>query len=168
VSNGNKGLDDLMKELLGPRKVPPPNVTPDTFLARIASYTSDAFAERIRKVVVDGAPATVDPKLLEPCLHGHTEPIGPYELGFDESAARSRHVVAGVSSGSSAYRAGLRNGQHVVSWKVHRNDFRTPAEVVIEEVGANRTLSYLPQGKVVPVVQFTADAALPASCGKVL
>ena len=39
---------------------------------------------------------------------------------------------------------------------------------VIEEVGANRTLSYLPQGKVVPVVQFTADAALPASCGKVL
>jgi predicted metalloprotease with PDZ domain len=168
VSHGNKSLDDLMKELLGAKKDPAPNVTPETFLARIASYTSDGFADKIRKIVVDGAPAALDPKLLEPCLHGHVEPLGPYEVGFEEAAARSRHVMAGVVAGSSAYRAGLRNGQRVVSWKVHRGDFRVPAEVVIDEGGANRTVSYLPQGKAVSVVQFSAEGELPAACGKLL
>jgi predicted metalloprotease with PDZ domain len=168
VSHGGKSLDDLMKELLGKRRDPPPNVTPEAFITYIASYTSDAFADRIRKIVVDGAPVAVDPKVLEPCLHGHIEPLGPYDLGFDEAKARASHVVSGVTQGSSAYRAGLRNGQHLVSWKVHRSDFRTPAEVVIDEGGANRTLSYLPQGRAVPVVQFTADDELAAACGKVL
>jgi predicted metalloprotease with PDZ domain len=168
VSHGARSLDDLMKDLLAARRDPPPMVTSETFLGRIASYTSDAFAERIRKIVVDGAPAPVDPKLLEPCLHGRVEPLGPYEIGFDEAAARASHVVSGVSPGTAAYRAGLRNGQRMVSWKVHRGDFRSPVEAVIEEAGASRTLSYLPQGKAVPVVQFAAEGDLPASCGKVL
>jgi predicted metalloprotease with PDZ domain len=168
VSHGGKSLDDLMKELLAQRQVPTPNVTPDTFLAMIGAYTSDGFADKIRKIVVDGAPAVIDTRLLEPCLHANTELLGPYELGFDEAAARAHHVVAGVAKGSNAFRAGLRDGQKMTSYKVHRGDMRTPVEVVIEEAGTSRTVSYLPAGKPIPVVQFIAETDLPAVCAKVL
>jgi predicted metalloprotease with PDZ domain len=168
LSHGSKSLDDLMKELLGRRRVVPPNVTPETFLQRIASYTSDEFADKIRHVVVDGAPATVDPRVLAPCLEGHVEPIGPYDLGFDEASLRAQRVVSGVTPTGNAFRAGVRDGQKLVSWSVHRGDPRTPVELVVEEGGARRSLSYLPQGKPVSVVQFKAPAALPPSCAKVL
>jgi len=35
----------------------------------------------------------------------------PFDAGFDEKVAVARHIVSGVSAGSSAYRAGLRDGQ---------------------------------------------------------
>ncbi len=167
VSKGGKSLDDLMKELLAVRKEPTPEVTPETFLALIGRYTSAPFADRIRKVVVDGAPLDVDPKLLEPCLHGHVEQVGPYEPGFDVKVARAKHEVAGVVPGSAAYKAGLRNGQRFASFGLDDNP-RHPMDVSIWEGKEKRAIHYVPQGKPVPVVQFKADEPLSAACGGML
>jgi predicted metalloprotease with PDZ domain len=176
TSHGAKSLDDLMKDMLAKRATPPPNVTPEAFLARIGQYTSSAFAERIRKITVDGVFASVDAKLLEPCLHGRLEPMGPYDTGFDEGAARANHVVSGVAAGSNAYKAGLRNGQRIVSWKAYRGEPRLPLEAILgdgggdggKDGGATRSVSYLPEGKPVPVVQFRADAKLADACRSIL
>jgi predicted metalloprotease with PDZ domain len=67
-SGGARSLDDLMKELLSARPKEAPMVTSDTFLAKIAAFTSPAFAERIRQIVLFGAELTIDPKSFEPCL----------------------------------------------------------------------------------------------------
>jgi len=168
VSHGDKSLDDLMREMLAAHHDVRPTVTTDTFLATIASYTSAEFADRIRKVVVDGTVPPINPNILEPCLHGHIESIGPYELGFDETATRARHVAVGVVPGSSAYQAGLRNGQKLEHFSIHRGDPRHPVEATLEDGGAKRIVSYLPQGKPVNVVQFSAEAVLPPVCGRTL
>ena len=150
-----------MKDLLAAPRETEPRVTTETFLARIAADTSKAFADRLRAIVVDGAVAVPDTKLLEPCLHGHVEQVGPFEVGFDEKTARGKHVVAGVVPGSNAHRAGLRNGQRIASFKMRRGEFRWPLEAMIEEGGASRIVTYSPQGKNVPV--GGAHGGLPAA-----
>jgi predicted metalloprotease with PDZ domain len=167
VSHGEKGLDDLMKELLAVRKDPTPKATPETFLALIERYTSPAFVARIRKVVVDGAPLDVDPKLLEPCLHARIDQVGPYDIGFDLHVAHTRHEVAGVVPGSVAYKAGLRNGQRFATWS-YDDDPRHPVDITVLDGAAKRTVRYLPQGKPRPVVQFYPDATPSPACAKLL
>jgi predicted metalloprotease with PDZ domain len=167
-SHGQKSLDDLMKGLLGARHDVEPKLTPEAFLEVIARYTSSAFSDRIRKIVVDGATAEIDPKLLEPCLHGRIERIGPYDPGFDVSALHTRGVLTGVAPDSNAYRAGLRNGQRVVSWSVRHGDPLHPLEIAIDDGGVARTFRYLPQGKPVGVVQFRGDKEPSTACASMM
>jgi len=168
VSHGAKSLDDLMKEVLVRQPVPPV-VNSETFLAAIARYTSPAFTARLRKVVVEGATAAVDPRLLEPCLHAHTETLGRFDAGFDADRSQQTHVISGVVAGSSAERAGLRDGQTLVLAHLRPDDVRTAVTLVVESAGVKKTVSYLPQGSspiAVPV--FTAASPLPEECAKLL
>lgn len=168
ASRGERSLDDLMKELLAARHEPRPKVSSETFLEAIARYTSAAFADRIRKIVVLGSPAEIGLKVLEPCLHGRLEPIGAYDAGFNEGAARARRIITGVSASSNAYRAGLRNGQAIKGWSLHRGDPKIPVEITIDDGGNGRTIRYLPQGRPSKVVQFAADAQPDQACSKIL
>ena len=167
VSGGARSLDDMMRDLLAAPRDPRPTVSSETLLATIASYTSEEFAERMRKVVTLGDAADMDVKGFAPCLQGKIVRIGPYELGFKDSS-KETHRVAGVSPGSSAYRAGLRDGQRLVGWSITAGDPLRTVELTIEEGGVKRKIEYLPQGSPVGVVQLTAEGELSADCRKLL
>jgi predicted metalloprotease with PDZ domain len=168
TSGGSRSLDDLMKELLSARPAEPPRVTSDTFLAKIAAFTSPAFAERIRQIVVFGAAVKIEPKSFEPCLRGSLTGMSPFDAGFDQNAAKARKVVSGVSVGSNAYRAGLRDGQRIASWSLHDGDRSVPAEVTIEDGATKRTIRYLPEGKPLDVAMFALVEPMPEGCGRIL
>jgi len=94
--------------------------------------------------------------------------MGPFDAGFDENAAKARSLVAGVSVGSNAYRAGLRDGQKIASWSLHDRDRKVTAEVTIEDGGTKRTIRYLPEGKPMSVPVFALVERMPDACRKVL
>jgi predicted metalloprotease with PDZ domain len=167
-SSGARNLDDLMRELLSARPAEIPAVASDTFLAKIATFTSAAFAERVRQIVMFGAAVKIDPKILEPCLHLRLVKTAPFDAGFDENVAGARHIASGVSVGSSAYRAGLRNGQRISSWNIHDGDPKVTAEVTLEDGATKRTVRYLPVGNPTNVPAFTLAEHMPDTCKQIL
>jgi predicted metalloprotease with PDZ domain len=168
TSGGARNLDDLMRELLSARPAEIPVVTSETLLAKVATFTSPAFAEGIRQIVMFGAPVKIDPKILEPCLHESLVKTAPFDAGFDERVARARHIASGVSVGSSAYRAGLRNGQKIASWNLHDGDPKVVADVTIEDGAAKRTIQYLPEGKATTVPAFALVEHMSDTCKQIL
>jgi predicted metalloprotease with PDZ domain len=167
-SQGARSLDDLMREAVAPRS-PAPDVDSETFLALVARYTTPAFADGIRQVVLDGRTAIVPSTLLEPCLTAHTEMLAPFDLGFDFPGSQVAHEVVGVVPDSSAYRAGLRNGQRITRFVAALGDSREPVELTVESAAGQETFSYLPQGTsriAVPV--FAAKTPTVESCRAVL
>jgi predicted metalloprotease with PDZ domain len=114
ASGGERTLDALMQAFL--RAHPPsrrPVVSSDALLAKIASFTSRAFAEKIRGVVLRGEVPDIPSSLFAPCMKGHVEALGPFELALDEAAAHDGRIERLVA-GSNAEKAGLKNGRDAV------------------------------------------------------
>jgi predicted metalloprotease with PDZ domain len=168
ASGGARSLDDLMRDLLSTRPAEIPTVTSDMLLAKIAALTSPEFAERIRQIVMFGAPAKLEPTMLEPCLRGSVVDVTSFDAGFDESEAKLHKVVSGVAVDSRAYRAGLRNGQKLASWTIHEGDPEVAAEVTIEDGTTKRTVRYLPEGKRLIRTAFALPERVPDACKRAL
>ena len=61
--------------------------------------------------------------------------------------------------GSSAFVAGLRDGQALTGWSVHDGAPEEKAELTIRDGGEERKIRYLPQGAPLPVPRFSAGDA---------
>ena len=168
-SSGAKSLDDLMKELLGRATAEGGPVDNDKLLGLIEEFTSPAFTAGIRKIVIDGETAALPLDLLEPCLEMSMEPMGPFDLGFDFEASKEEKIVTGVKEGSSAFQAGLRDGQRLRGWSVHgsRPDREVELKIQDGEEG-ERTISYLPQGEPIDVPQLSPRESVSDLCQDIL
>jgi predicted metalloprotease with PDZ domain len=127
--------------------------------------TDAAFATRVRGIVIEGRTAEIDSRTFEPCLEMHTETLGPYELGFDFEASRRDKVVRGVGPATRAYAAGLRDGERFRACSIHGNQPQVPVEVEVGDGEARRKITWLPEGKSVPVPQFSVrEGATSSDC----
>ncbi|HKB16179.1 MAG TPA: hypothetical protein VKF62_08935, partial [Planctomycetota bacterium] len=119
ASGGARSLDDLMRDLLA-RGRRGQTVGTDSLLALAASYAGKECAERLRRIVVEGETPQLPTDLLGPCLEGERVERASYEPGFDIQGSLAAKVVTGVIADSGAFRAGLRDGQPLRRWSIHR------------------------------------------------
>lgn len=165
-SQGARSLDDFMRDLVvrGRTGV---RVDNEILMHDIELATDSEFAARVRRIVVEGETAQLDPRTFEPCLEMHTESLGPYELGFDFEASRKDGVVRGVREGTRAHAAGLREGQRLRACAVHGDRPEIPVKVEVSEGGRHLELTWLPQGEALPVPQFSLrKGAKQADCAR--
>lgn len=85
--------------------------------------------------------------------------VPSFDPGFDVAQTFARRRVAGVVTGSEAYKAGLRDGQQLVSIANSNrfiNGWRPdePLRVTISDEGNNRVIAFYPRGNNRPVWQY--------------
>ena len=122
-SGGERSLDDLMRELV--RRGPEHGwkVSTGKLLREIEAWTDPVFAEKLRRIVVEGEIPELPDDLFGADLRVTREDLGTYELGFHLQSLETRKVT-GVQDGSAAHEAGLRDGQDLVAWSFRSGDPR--------------------------------------------
>ena len=163
-SHGARSLDDFVREVVADGKKGA-KLSTDSLLLRIAAWTDEAFAAKVRSIVVDGAPVVLDAAIFAPCLALETESRGAYDLGFDLEASRTAKEIRGVRPGSAAERAGLRDGLRFTRASVAFGNPDVPVAIGVRDGDAERTIRWLPQGDPVPVQQVrVAEKIVEADC----
>jgi predicted metalloprotease with PDZ domain len=134
----------------------------DKLLARIARWTSPAFADRVRKIVVDGATAELPADIAAPCLKLETIEKPQFDLGFDFEKSKEAHRVTGLRPDSAAYAAGVREGQRLRQWSVFWDDVAKPVELAVVENEGDRLIRFYPLGAKRRLPRFTVNQ--PDAC----
>ena len=143
-----------MRELVAVARRQGERVSTEKLLSRAALWTSQPFADRLRRIVVDGDTVELDAAISQPCLALENTEKPQFDIGFDFDEARKSHRVGTVRADSSAFAAGLRTGQRLVRWSVHSGDVTKPVELAVADDGGERTIRYLPHGSKISVPRF--------------
>ena len=84
------------------------------------------------------------------------------DVGFDFKKSFETRVVSGVVPESNAHKAGLRDGQKIVTWNI-LDDPRSEAKVTIVEGATQRVLQYYPASReAIRLPQFKLKQGLSA------
>ncbi|MFO0829529.1 MAG: hypothetical protein U0572_15430 [Phycisphaerales bacterium] len=144
ASNGARTLDDLMRELVDATRAKP-TITNAQLLERITAEVGPEFAAQLRAAIFDGADVPIPERVTRPELRLSTQTMRTFDPGLEIDASHESGTVKGVRDGTEAYRAGLRNGQKLVSATIVPGaDQRTAPKAVIEiEIdGATKRVEY--------------------------
>lgn len=146
-SNGKKSLDDVMQNIFRDAKQKKIKQLSKEYLIGILSkYANYDFASDIEKYAENGETIGNFTGVFGSCVETFETKIGKFELGFSNNSFKDK-VVSGVIKDSSAYQAGLRDGQKLLGFSVYGGDATKPAELNIEENGQKKKISYLPQSQ---------------------
>lgn len=127
-------------------------------LKAAAKYIHKASIDRLRQYVERGGSIQVPDEALGPCVQSRIEAIGKFDLGFDRSSITGEtKKVIGVTAGSEAYTAGLRDGQQLLGWSINNGDSTKQVKLTIKTDTGRQTITYFPQGEKVSVQQFVLD-----------
>ncbi len=152
VSGGRRSLDDLMRDLYaGANAGHPPVGTSDLFEA-IERETSKPFTALIRAAILDGADIPLPDTMTEPPLALRAHEARAFDPGFDTAATVKAKVITGLREGSEAFKAGLRDGQKLLSMSVSSGDSTSPpaARVGVDDGSGKRDITFDPLGPPTP------------------
>lgn len=145
TSGGTRTIDDFLRELLADA-AGGSRVDTDRLLERIARWTSDGFADSVRRVVVEGALPDPPARLTRPAAE-RTELVAyTFDAGFDIDATVKTRTVSGVREPGPAHAAGLRDGQAIAGMNIHSGDADHAVMIKVRDGDAVRTIEYLPRG----------------------
>ncbi len=113
----------------------------------------DWFSAEFDKYVEQAATVEVPPDCLAPGLAGTATSVFEHDLGFDRARSLKEKRVRGLRAGGPADKAGLREGDELVSWTIPGGgDEATRLE--IKRDGRARTIEYFARGEARSVLQF--------------
>lgn len=157
VSGGRRSLDDWFRELLAAGRRGERAGTA-RLLERAAEWTSAAFADSLRRVVVDGALPRLPARIRDPEAQLGTAERHRFDPGFELEASLAARVVSGVRAGSAAHAAGLRDGQPLAGFSVQRGEPDREISLTVREGGGSRTIAFFPRGEPVAVPEYRRAA----------
>jgi len=153
-SNRKKSLDNVMLDLVHEADKP---LTPDRILEVAGRYLSSDAGGRLDRVVNQGANLPAPDDALGPCTRVSTEELPTFNLGFDLAISREAHSITGVRQDGPAFKAGLRDGQQLITISVYNNQPETMAKFTIEIGDKRQNIGYYPKGKTVRTPQYQLD-----------
>jgi len=142
ASSGQRGIDDLVRELLAKGRAAPGAALPtSSWRDAVQRELGDAGGATFDRLITRGEPATLPDDAFGPCFRRVAREEEVFELGFDRrSLVKTPSVVTGVARGSAAEKAGLREGALVLSASLPGEDPGAPrtakkAQVVLTIAG---------------------------------
>ncbi|MEH3038091.1 MAG: peptidase M61 [Sphingomonas adhaesiva] len=160
ASGGRRSLDDLMFAMLALRG-PTTNADWEALLRR---DLGDRAVTDFR-AFLDGAMPLPASDAFGPCFRRVARPLRRFEPGFDAAIlATPSRIVTGVVPGSAAARAGLRDGDAIVTWTPQ--DYLQGEQTALMKLTIRRDdrvipLEYLPRGETVDAWQWERVAGVP-------
>lgn len=157
VSGGVRSLDDFLLEVLVDARAGEKAET-GRLLSRIARWTSPEFSETVRRIVVDGGLPEVPESVSDPAAERVEVQAHRYDPGFDVDASLQAKAAKGVREGGPAHAAGLREGQEITGFSVHRGDPDRAIELKIRANGVEQGLRFLPRGEALTIPEYVLDS----------
>lgn len=146
-SNGKKSLDDVMRNILQDKRHGKiKELSKEYLLSLFSKFANYDFELDIEKYIEKGETIDNLNGVLGNCVANSELSLGKYELGFDDISLQNK-VISGVTENNAAYENGLRNGQKLLGASVYFGNASKQVEIVIEENGKPKKITYLPQSK---------------------
>ncbi len=114
-------------------------LTPD-----LGDGEKQAFTDAIDR----GKPVDLPEGTLGPCFARVTKTFGAFDLGFDEdkTVAAMDHALVGLEPQGPAARAGILEGDVLVSVKANHGRADVPAVITVTRAGESKAFRYAPAG----------------------
>lgn len=163
ASGGKRSLDDLVKEMRRRQDGGQPYGVPawlELVGREIGADKAKAGYERMTSGDLLVPPA----RLYAPCLVVEPHPVRPFQLGFARASLNDDRVVNHLEPGSTADRAGIRNGDVIVEagdLNVVRKDETAELKLTLRRGETTTTVSYLPRGAPVEGYRWVRDPNTP-------
>lgn len=95
-----------------------------------------------------GKPILLPADLFPGCVSVATDEIAAFDAGFDRNASTKTGAITGIDPAGLAHAAGLRDGMRRLGRTGgEEGDSRVPITYSVEDGGAERTITYKPEGK---------------------
>jgi predicted metalloprotease with PDZ domain len=140
-TNGKHSLDDVMRSLLGSSK-PGIELSEKRIANALRPYLQEQGASDIEKYMVRGELVPAN-NSFGACATVEDIEHRSLDVGFDFKKSFETRVVSGVVPDSNAHKAGLRDGQKIVTWNI-LDDPKSEAKVTIVEGATQKVLQYYP------------------------
>jgi hypothetical protein len=156
ASSGQRGIDDLVRELLARGRIEGHRAFPlAIWREAVQRELGDGGGAMFDRVITHGEAVELPDSAFGPCFHRVSRDEDVLDLGFDRrSLARTPSVVTGVVRGSAAERAGLRDGALVLTARLPAEDAIAPkggkkpeAVLTLAGRGGGKKIRYRPWTK---------------------
>jgi predicted metalloprotease with PDZ domain len=158
-------LDALLKSLMQARGS---ETLATERLSEALAKKLDSVPQDIARFIEAGEEAAFTPDLLGPCFDLRSVPLELYDPGFDVQASIKDRKVIGVVQESTAYRAGLRDGQKILGLNISYGNPKVDVKISVEgEDGQAKKLEYRPardSGQKVPQYFVRTENRDEAGC----
>lgn len=158
-SDGTSDVGDLMRRMRDTEMGR--NADPNEYVfERLAEMTDQAYADRIRRHVLDGEPLELDENLLGDCYRLSEATLEEPRFGFELETSLSSGTIRGVEPDSPAAEAGLEDGQTVTGVEKVRREGELELHVELRDPsGASETKVVQPEivRRTVPKYEYDAD-----------
>ncbi|HEX6279151.1 MAG TPA: hypothetical protein VFZ49_03960 [Pyrinomonadaceae bacterium] len=144
-SGGKASIDDVILELYATAKIKKEPLSFESLAAAFAKHLGVDAMPDIKRHIIDGEPIVPQPDALGSIATQEIAKFPVFELGFDFERFGKDRVAVDVDPNSSAYAAGLRNGQRrnggaSFSW----GDTTKEIELKVKDDKGEKTIRFLP------------------------
>lgn len=147
------GVDTLFHNLVAQARVSRKRYTNATIRSVGKRLLGNWFAAEFDRFVVNADTIPLPADALGDEFTGRTAIIHSYDAGFDQARSTNQRRILGLDRRSAAARAGLREGDRLLSWRLS-GDPDVQNSLQIERAGRTLRVSYLPRGRAAQVMQF--------------
>ncbi len=167
ASKGKRSLDDVVKEIRRRQVTGKPYGIP-VWLDLVGREIGAAAAKAGYDHMVSGGLLKPPPGLYAPCLMVVSHPDRPFQLGFARASLNDDRVVRDLVPGSTADKAGVKNGDVIVEASdinEVRRDEALSLTLTLRRGDTQTTVTYLPRGPEVEGYRWARDPRVPdAAC----
>jgi predicted metalloprotease with PDZ domain len=161
-TSGKHSLDDVMRSLLRSSKAGSIKLSEKRIADALRPYLQEQGASDIEKYMTRGELVPAD-NSFGACATVEDVEYRSFDAGFDFKKSFKTLVVSGVVPDSNAHKAGLRDGQKLVTWGMVLDNPRRQARVTIVEGVTQKELKYYPAStEAIHLPQFKLKQGLSA------
>ncbi len=161
ASHGRYSLDNAMLDLLHLAQAKHGPLPAADFVRVMRRYTGRDVSGDILSYTERGTTIPPDPAALGPYAQLLPTQVTLFDAGYNLRSSSQQDQIIGVEPASSAYQAGLREGQTYVDVKMSFGDATKKMHVTIKDQNGQRVISYYPVGKRVLIPQYKLRSTLP-------
>ena len=148
ASGGKNSLDDVMLDLFKDAKADKPEITQELIDRYVSRYAGRSILPDIRQYVENGKLIVPDKDAFGSYVQMELVEERLFEPGLDLETLVTKKIIAGVKEDSTAYLAGLRDGQTVVRrLPIYVGDATKPIEITIKDGESEKTIKYFPASR---------------------
>jgi predicted metalloprotease with PDZ domain len=161
-SDGKKSVDDIIQAMVNRGRDHDHKVTVDTWLDLLREYLGEDGPATYRALMA-GNLMLPDSDEFGPCFNRVTRKIRRFDMGFD---AGKDKIVHDLERGSEAAKAGIRNGDKILSGgasdELQAHVHKT-VTLKLQRNDKQLSVTYLPRGKAVDAYQWARVEDVPDS-----
>lgn len=161
-TNGEHSLDDVMRSLLRSSKAGSIKLSEKRIADALRPYLQEQGAGDIEKYMNRGELVPAD-NSFGACATVEDIEYRSFDAGFDFEKSFETRVVSGVVPDSNAHKAGLRDGQKLVTWSMRPDNPKRQVKLTIVESATQKVLQYYPAStEAIRLPQFRLKQGLSA------